>query len=226
MKRAIVAVIIVLTGVAALEASTAGKIRAGNRSYKKEQFEKALDAYRQAEITAPANPVVHFNIGDALHKSNSYDDAAKEYQRALAGRDPLLRSKAYFNLGNNAFRQEKTDEALDYYKKALELNPNDTDAKYNIEYILTKKALQKDSKQDKDGKGKGNDKQQKQNDKQDRNGQKKEQKEGNEGREKEKQGMSKEDAKRILQYYNDAEKNAAQKRKMQMPQLPKVDEDW
>jgi tetratricopeptide (TPR) repeat protein len=169
--------------------------------------------------------VVHFDLGNALHKTDSFDDAAKEYQRALGSKNPLVRSKAFYNLGNNAFRQEKTDEALEYYKKALDLNPSDADAKYNIEYILTQKAQQKDSKQNKDGKGKNNDKQKEQNGKDGKDSQKKDQQKGTAGQE-QKQGMSKEDARRILQYYNDAEKNAAQKRKMRMPQLPKVEEDW
>lgn len=211
--------------------SAAKEVRTGNRYYDKQLFDEAIKHYRSAQIKAPGSAEIHFNAGDAHHRQQDFGAAEAEYNRALSSKDRILRGNAYYNLGNNAYRQEKIDEAMEYYKKALDMNPDDMDAKYNIEYILyqDKSQTKKDDKNKKDNSKKDK--------KKDKGQQQKEQ--GSQGRDKDKQdkqeqqeagkdktGMSKEDAQRILQYFNDEEKNNAQKRKMMMPQIPKVEEDW
>ena len=122
----------------------------------------------------------------------------------------MQKSRVYYNLGNNAYRQQKTDEALQYYKKALSANPRDIDAKYNIEFISAAKK-NKDKQKDKDKQDEKN---------------KKPGKDMTGKPDEKKSGMSKEDARRILQYYNESDKNAAKKRKMPVPAAGKTDEDW
>jgi|AGTN01.1.fsa_nt_gi Tfp pilus assembly protein PilF len=222
MKRIII-LLLSLALAAPLFASASGKVRAGNRLYKKARYDRSLEQYREAEISSPQNPVIRFNIGDALYKTGDFEASSNEFRRALASRDPRVRGAAYYNLGNAAFRADKTDEALEYYKKALAVNPNDMDAKYNIEYILHQKndpQKQKGAKDEKNGTDKKD--QQKNGREGKENGPDKQNAGGND----KKQGISKEDAERIMQYYNDSDKNAARKRKMAPPQLPKVEEDW
>lgn len=222
MKRILI-LLVSLAFAAPLFASTAGSVRAGNRHYKKGRYDKALEKYREAEISSPNSPAVHFNIGSALYKTDDYEASKAEFRRALASPDPRVRSAAYYNLGNAAFRADKADEALEHYKKALELNPGDMDAKYNIEYILHRKNDPQRSKDPKDGRnGKGGKDRQKGG--QAQAGKDDEQDKAKDGQDK--PGISKEDARRILQYYNESDRNAAQKRKMMRPQLPRVDEDW
>lgn len=221
-------VLIFLFSCPALHASAAGRVRDGNRSFKKGEYDRALDKYREAQISAPDNPAVHFNIGDALYKTGDFSRSDAEFQRALSDREAGVRSRAYYNLGNSAFRQQKYDEALTHYKKALDLDPGDLDAKYNVEYLLKLKSApqqqkenteKKDGDGEKDRQGQGAEKKDGQKDGKDKDGK------GTEGRD-DKARMSKEDARRILQYYNESDKSAAQKRKMALPQLPKVEEDW
>jgi Ca-activated chloride channel family protein len=222
----ILSLLLLLLSTGSAHASAYGDVSSGNSLYKKGEYDKSLDKYRDAQMAAPNNPAVYFNMGDAQTKAGDMEGANSDYTKALSSKDKLLRSKAYYNLGNVAFSKEKPDEALADYKKCLELNPNDMDAKYNIEYLLTQKNAPKQNKNDKNDKNdknnkdnkqqkagaKGNDKDNKDKDKQDKD--------------KSKSGMSKEDAQRILQYYNDQEKQSADKRKMKTPEQPKTDEDW
>ena len=203
-----------------LWASAYGKVSSGNNMYKQSEYDKSLDKYREAQISAPDDPVIHFNMGDAYYKMGAYDDSNNEYSKVLNSKDKLLRSKAYYNLGNNAFSRQKYDEALNYYKKCLDLNPKDMDAKYNIEFLLNHKNQPKPGKggsDDKNGKNKDKDR-----DKQNAAAGK----ESDKDKKDKKNTMSKEDAQRILQYYNDQERNSADKRKMKSPEMPKTDEDW
>ena len=55
------------------------------------------------------------------------------------------RADAYYNLGNAQFVQQKLQEALGSYRKALTLRPDDMEAKYN--YAYTKKLLEQQQNQ-------------------------------------------------------------------------------
>ena len=59
--------------------------------------------------------------------------------------------RAFYNLGNAQFKQQKYKEALESYKQSLRLNPADQQAKYN--YAYTKRLLD----DNKDGGGGGDD---------------------------------------------------------------------
>ena len=74
------------------------------------------------------------------------------------------RADAYYNLGNAQFVQQKLQEALSSYRKALTLRPDDMEAKYN--YAYTKKLLEQQQNQNQD---QNNDQNQDQNQNQNQN---------------------------------------------------------
>lgn len=97
---------------------------------------------------------LHYNIGDTFYKEGNYADAEKEFQQALAADDTGLREQAYYNLGNVYFKQgmkdqkiETLEKAVENYQKALELNPDDEDAKFNIEVVRRNIKLKKQQQQ-------------------------------------------------------------------------------
>jgi len=55
--------------------------------------------------------------------------------KAVPQSDTELESKIYYNIGNSKYRQGNLRESLDYYKKALELNPKDDDARYILNLL-------------------------------------------------------------------------------------------
>ena len=52
-----------------------------------------------------------------------------------------LKAKAWYNFGNTQYRLGQFDKAIEAYRNALNLNPNDLDAKYNLELLQKKKKL-------------------------------------------------------------------------------------
>jgi tetratricopeptide (TPR) repeat protein len=225
MKTKLFLLIIFLLSAQNLWAGAYLSVSSGNRHYKKSEYDKSLDKYREAQISSPDDPVIRFNIGDALNKTGDIEGSDAEFSKALNAKDRSLRSKAYYNLGNNAVSRQKLEEALDYYKKCLDLNPGDMDAKYNIEYITQQKNQPQNKQNNKDNKKDKDNKDNKDKQKQQSPGKDKDKSEKN-NQQDNKNSMSKEDAQRILQYYNDQEKKSAEKRKMNKPELPKVEEDW
>lgn len=110
----------------------------GNKLFAEEKYDEANNKYRDALIESPESPIIQFNIGDALFKKHNYEEALKSYEKATSSDDLNLQAQGYYNLGNTLYKMGKLPESILAYKKALELNPNDEDAKYNLEYVRAK----------------------------------------------------------------------------------------
>lgn len=119
-------------------AADRSKIKDGVESFQKEQWDESLNKFQDALVDDPTNPLLHFNVGDVLYKKKNYEEALKSFEKTLNTKDVRLQQKAYYNMGNNYYQMNKYQEAIDYYKKALELDPEDVDAKYNLELVRAK----------------------------------------------------------------------------------------
>lgn len=116
-------------------------IEEGNEYYAKGQYDKAIAKYRQAGDS----PIAYYNLGNTFYRKKNYKKAIEQYRRVLVAEDKSLREKAYYNMGNAQFKLGILRAAISSYQNALRLNPNDYDAKYNLEYVLRelKRRIQK-----------------------------------------------------------------------------------
>lgn len=231
------------------------KVLEGNRFYAEEKFDEANDKYRDAQVDNPESPIIHFNVGDALYQKRNYEEAMKSFQSAVQKtNDPQLQAQSYYNLGNTLFRLDKWQESIAAYQQALKLNPNDEDAKFNLEYVR-RKIKENAQKQPQDQQQQQQNQQQKQEqNQQDQNGEKdqeqqQQQQEGQEGEQNKDQNeqqqqeqeeeqqqtaqqqpkpgeLSKEDAERLLEALQNQEKEAQKKRQAQVRGRVRVDKDW
>ena len=152
------------------------KVKKGVEAYKKSSFDNALNNFQDALLDDPENPLLHFNMGDALYKKKKYADALKSFEKALSTRDVKLQEKAYYNIGNVHYQQNEYQKAIEAYKRALDLDPKDKQAKHNLELVRAKlkenAKKQQSSPQQNSGKGQGKNQQnqQKQNGQQQKQG--------------------------------------------------------
>jgi Ca-activated chloride channel family protein len=141
-----------------------GLLEKGNRLYKQKKYDEAIKLYNEAQIKSPDSPEISYNIGIAQYKKEDYEPAISHFEKATVSRDRMLEAKANFNIGNAKYKlgklKENTDlnqtiellrQGLDYYKRAIELDPKDEDAKINHELVEKElKALMDKSKQQQD----------------------------------------------------------------------------
>ena len=127
--------------LAACGSTVAGSNRQGNRLYQQGKYDEALSAYQEAQVEQPDLAELHYNVGNTLHRKEDYQGAAAETLQGLSKADSDLRAQAYYNLGNSFYRQGQFAEAIAAYEEALKLNPDDQDAKYNLE--LAQQQLEK-----------------------------------------------------------------------------------
>jgi len=93
-----------------------------------------------------------FNLGDAMYEQENYEESNKLFTEVTERiTSPEEKASAYYNLGNTYMKENKFQESIDAYKNSLRLNPNDPDAKYNLEYakqLLKKQQQQQDQNKD------------------------------------------------------------------------------
>ncbi len=109
--------------------------RSPSAAYDAGVYDQALEGFVNAQVERPQDAGLQLNVGSAHYKMGNYADAEKSFAQAALAADPQLREQAFYNLGNTAFRQGKLEDAIRYYQAALEVNPNDDDAKFNLEYV-------------------------------------------------------------------------------------------
>jgi len=225
-------------------------VREGNKSYDKGKYKEAEDQYHKALDLNPGNFKGGFNLGDAYYREGKNKEAAAKFEeltKSTAG-DAVLNAKAYHNLGNALMKDKKYEESVTAYKKALTLNPNDDDTRYNLAYaqqmLIQKqnkdkqdKKDKKDKKDDKDkDKNKDKDKDKK-NDKDKKDDKDKDKKPGDKDKQKPDPGkqdkeqqdrVSKGAAQKMLNEVNNNERKVQNKLKKQKEavQSVKIEKDW
>lgn len=122
----------------------------GNQLYQQSQFDLAEIQYRKALEYEPENERAKYNLANALQRQTKYDEAAKLLED-LAGssKDNSIKSAAYYNQGVAYTKMKNLDASIESYKKALRTNPNDQQARENLEKALLQKKNQKSSSQQK-----------------------------------------------------------------------------
>lgn len=156
---ACLAVFFLFTGFLETSKST---VKKGNEHYQNKQYQSALEAYRKVQVKHPDAPEVLYDLGTALYKVDSFQESAQDLDAAVQKtKDPKLKALALYNKGNAQYRLGNFEGAMDAYKKALELDPGDKDAKYNLEFLQNKKNKmdKKDQEQKKDDQKKQDQKQ-------------------------------------------------------------------
>ena len=214
-------------------------LREGNTLYADSSYNDAEMQYRKSLEKDQDYFNASFNLADAVYKQERYEESSALFG-ALIDNAPTESdlSKVYHNMGNSLVKEQKLDEAIDAYKNALRINPNDAETRHNL--ALCKKQKQEQEQQQEENK---EDKEEQEENKEDKEGEKKEEQEKNEQKnenqkqkqeeqqnqkEEKKEEMSKEDAEKMLEAIQQQEKDLQeelQKKKVKGKKV-KVLKDW
>ena len=118
----------------------------GVQDYRNKKYKSAQEYYDSILSNDSNNLEALFGKGSSLFMQDNLKTAQSSFNATLSLSKNQLKSKALYNLGNISFKNQKLDEALSFYRKALELNPEDDEARYNYEFIK----YQKNPPEDKD----------------------------------------------------------------------------
>lgn len=152
MMKSIWFIVILMSPCVLVNAAPEDKsLRDGNKAFQAEDYDYALQHYTEALEKSPNSEKAQFNLGTAHYKKGDYEKALNAFNQALMTDDAVLESEATFNIANCKYRQgvlkENTDlnasldmfrDAMAHYKRAIELNPDDEQAKFNHEFVEKK----------------------------------------------------------------------------------------
>ena len=144
-------------------------LREGNKQFEKKAFDKAESAYRNSLAADSLYKTAEYNLAAASYKQGKSDkllSAAKYYESYLLSldhNDTLQTSACTYDMANTYFQISQSDsikaseqsklflqKAAELYKQSLRLNPQDTNAKYNLaltQYLLKEEEKQKNDQQ-------------------------------------------------------------------------------
>lgn len=132
------ALLVVLAPAPARAGAAADLVHDGNRALAGGDAKAAAERYLEALEEEPENPVIQYNLGNALYTGQQFSDADAAYGAAAGRADSALTEALSYNLGSSLFRQGRYGEAADAYKRVLRRNPADEDARWNLELALRK----------------------------------------------------------------------------------------
>ncbi len=208
-RQAVPAVVVTMLAFWLLNNAAMGSPAQARKAFESGEYKAALEEYNRLLRERPADARLHYNAGAAAYRAEDFDTAVNQFNEALRTTDLGLQRDAYYNRANTRYRQgDKSTEATDKqqmwesaiydYDRALKLNPEDADAKFNRDLVQRKlEELKKQQEQ-----------QQKQQNPDDKNQDKKE---NPDDKEKQKQEQKKQDQKD--QQGKDQEKKQDQKQK-------------
>jgi len=113
--------------------------------YNNNEFEKARQYYESVIMDRNDDPAANFGLGSTAFQQKDYEVAMKGFETALGTDNNELKSSAYYNMANILAQNQRLEESLAFFRKSLELDPSDLDAKIN--YELIKFQLQKQQQQ-------------------------------------------------------------------------------
>jgi tetratricopeptide (TPR) repeat protein len=120
----------------------------GNELYKKQEYDKSLEQYKQAITADPKNPIANFNQGNAYFRKQQMDEAMQSYDNLIANtEDKKAQQQAYYNKGVSLIKQNKLEESIEAWKNAVKLDPSDIEARENLQKALREKKKQDQQKQ-------------------------------------------------------------------------------
>lgn len=187
-------------------------IHRGNELYKQKNYEASQQEYRKALVTDPKDVTASYNNGNAQFRATKTDEAIQSYDNTIENaKDKAVKEKALYNKGVALSKQQKLQESIDAWKESLKLDPNDTEARENLQKALKelKKQQEQKSKQDQEKKDKKDD-------------QKKEQEKPQQQQSK----LNKQQVEQLLKALQQKEKEIQQKMQKGSPQPNKPEKDW
>ena len=207
-------------------------IRQGNRAARSNALTEAETAYRKAISANRENSQAIYNLAIVQLAQSKTKEAMKSFRQAAElEKVPRRKAKSFHNIGTIYQNQRQYQPAIEAYKEALRLDPENFKTRYNL--ALCKKLLKNDNKNNNK-----NNKNNKKNKKKDQNKDKQKDQNKNKNKNKNDQNksqnqqnqpkMSKQNAEQLLNAAIQQEKATKQRmnKSMSQPRRKQYDMNW
>lgn len=113
------------------------EIHKGNLLYLQSQYERAEAQYRAGLKKDSGHTIAEYNLANALHKQKKYDEAIGLHGKlAVTSNDKKIKAASWYNQGVSHTKLKNLEASIESYKNALRLDPNDQQARENLQKAL------------------------------------------------------------------------------------------
>jgi len=146
--RTLLLLLMGICGHSMLWAQVNKTITEGNNFYRNGQFDMAERSYREALQKEQGNATAQYNLASALYKQRKFDEAEKIWgSLGTNSTEKSVKATSFYNQGVIYSRQKELDKSIEAYKAALRNDPNDKQARENLQKALLEKKKQQQEQQ-------------------------------------------------------------------------------
>ena len=135
----------------------------GQKLFQEKKYAEARKYYETVLGQRNDDKAALFGLGSSAYYQNDIEAALNSFGNTLDSEDKELRSNSYYNIARILQDKNELEQSLAFYRKSLELNPDDIDTKIN--YELLKNQMDQSQKQENNQNQENDDKQKKENQK-------------------------------------------------------------
>lgn len=226
--KASMIIIFLMTSAASFAQTDRDYVREGNRHFRKGNFAEAEVSYRKAQEKNVNNPQASYNLANSMFAQRKDSAAIVQFEQAVKSEtNPYRKAQSYHNIGVVCQGHKMFGEAIEAYKNALRLNPNDHTTRYNLELCRRQLKNQNQNQQQQGENNKDGEDEKKEEKKQQEQKEEQKQNEKNEQNQ-DKNQMSKDNAEQLLKAAMQKEKKTQERMQklMQQPRSRKLDKNW
>src|SRR5690554_3915107 len=207
-------------------------VRRGVALLEQERFAEAEAEFRSALQLKPSSSEAAYNLGTALFRQEKYDEALQQLQATtpFANDDEQRLASLFHNLGNSYLFGQNIDQSIEAYKQALRHNPLDDETRYNLIAAMKLKdeqEEQEEEQQDQQEQEQQEQQEQEQEQQEQEQEQEQEQQDQQQQQQQESEGISRENAERLLQALEEDEKELLEKMNQNREKQPvRIEKNW
>lgn len=208
-------------------------VRRGVALLEQERFAEAEAEFRSALQLKPSSFEAAYNLGTALFRQEKYDEALQQLQATtpFANDDKQRLASLFHNLGNSYLFGQNIDQSIEAYKQALRHNPLDDETRYNLIAAMKLKDEQEEQEEEQQDQQEQDQQEQEQQEQQEQEQeqqeQEQEQQDQQQQQQQESEGISRENAERLLQALEEDEKELLEKMNQNREKQPvRIEKNW
>lgn len=203
-------------------------VRRGVALLEQERFAEAEAEFRSALQLKPSSFEAAYNLGTALFRQEKYDEALQQLQATtpFANDDKQRLASLFHNLGNSYLFGQNIDQSIEAYKQALRHNPLDDETRYNLIAAMKLKDEQEEQEEEQQDQQEQEQQEQQEQEQQEQE-QEQEQQDQQQQQQQESEGISRENAERLLQALEEDEKELLEKMNQNREKQPvRIEKNW
>ncbi len=110
-------------------------IAAGNQAVQEKRFD-TQDYDQASRYWFAREDILLANQGVLAYRAENFPRAADLFRQvSQTAQNPMVEGQALYNLGRIFLELKEVERAADFFKAALRLDPNDREAKFNLERL-------------------------------------------------------------------------------------------